>query len=373
MMLCLALTFFALGITPVSLAWHLLGLAPQRGVLGLPAPYPAASSARQTAIGGLVLPAQAWTASTVPVSRTPATHPPLATLGPGFPVTITSAVQVDGVRWDQITWIGPTLASSGSGWVPHSTLSSIGSPGAAEADVGALSQPLAAALAPSGRLAGLAVYYPDVRQVYTSGADVAYPLGDGVRGVLEADLLASGLAEQPTLAGQSTQSAIQDIGTGDAIALSLAYAQLGGSAQVGNFLGGMGISGFTFDQLSWSAATATPRALAQYYAALAGITPDAGTLSASVRSQTLAALAPTPETAALAGLGAPLPQGASVLLVIGTAQVADGWTVNAAGVITAPSGVRYVVAFNVRGQPSSDAAQAAVGNVLRQLAALADT
>jgi hypothetical protein len=151
--------------------------------------------------------------------------------------------------------------------------------------------------------------------------------------------------------------------------LSLAYAQLGGGAQVAAFLSGIGVAGITPDSLSWSAVAATPRGLAQYYAALAGVTPGAGGLGASVRTQALAALAPDAATIALAGLEAPLPQGASVLLVTGTAQAADGWSMNAAGMISASSGVRYVVAMSIRGQLSPGAARAAIGRVLGQVAA----
>jgi hypothetical protein len=131
------------------------------------------------------------------------------------------------------------------------------------------------------------------------------------------------------------------------------------------------VSGIGFDPLSWSVATATPRALAQFYAALAGITPPAGALDDSVRAQVLAALAPSAATSALAGFGTPVPTSASVLLVLGTAQADDGWSMNAAGVLTAPSGLRYVVALSVRGQPSTATAQSALGSMLSQLSTIA--
>ena len=255
--------------------------------------------------------------------------------------------------------------------MPHTALAAVGTDDTATADPGALSQGLAATLAPFGARAGIVVYYPDQRQMYTSGADVAFPLGDGVRGILVTELLASPLAAQPMLAGQPVQHVAQGVAIGDPSMLSLAYAQLGGSAQMATFLSGMSVAGITPDPLSWSAASATPRGLAQYYATLAGITPGAGGLGQNVRAQALATLAPDAQTITLAGLGAPLPHGASVLLVTGSAQAADGWSMTAAGVIAASPGVRYVIALSIRDQLSPEAARAALSSVLGQVAAIA--
>jgi hypothetical protein len=355
----------------MSLALRLFGPVPQQSLLGLLAPFlPGGAPSSGISVPDLALPRQAWAADTVVVYRSASVTARLATLGPGFPVTITDATLVGTVRWDHITWSGPTRASGGSGWVPHTALASVGTVDTATADPGALSQGLAAALAPFGSRAGIVVYYPDQRQMYTSGADVAFPLGDGIRGILVTELLASPLAAQPMIAGQTVQHVAQGVAVGDPGALSLTYTQLGGGAQVVAFLSDMSVVGITPDSSSWSAVSATPRGLAQYYAALAGVTPGAGGLGASLRTQALAALAPDAATIALAGLGAPLPQGASVLLVTGTAQAADGWSMNAAGVITASSGVRYVVALSISGQLSPGAARAAIGGVLGQVAAI---
>lgn len=372
--LALALAFALLGIAPMSLAQRLLGLTPDATFLSLPDPFPpgVTPTAAPTPLD-LALPRAAWAGRTAAVYRAPSAEgAPLATLGPGFPVTITAATATpDGVRWDHITWSGPAPAASGAGWLPHTALSAVGTTGTASADPGALSQALAAVLAPLGPHVGLVVYYPDAHRIYAANADVAFPLGDGMRGILETDLLTSPLASHPTLAGQSTQQVAQGVALGNAGSLSLAYAQLGGSAQVRGFLGRMSVRGITPDSLSWSAATGTPRGLAQFYAALAGVTPGAGGLSAGVRTQARDALAPDSATVALAGLPAPLPAGTSVLLVTGSAQAVDGWSMNAAGMIVAPSGVRYVVALTVRGQLSPEAARGIIASALQQLATVA--
>jgi hypothetical protein len=369
----LALAFVVLGIAPLSLALRLFGLDAQTVGLGLPAPFPPLAPVASPSAGGsaLDLPQQAWMADTTVVYRTASTQAPRATLGPGFPVTITAATIVAGERWDRITWNGPTRSSGGAGWVPHAALSAVGTQGVATGDTSALSASLAAALAPYGQRAGIVAFYPEARQIYASNADVVFPLGDGVRGVLEADLLSSPLAASPALAGQPLPRVTQAIAAGDPATLSLAYAQLGGNGPVASFLDALGVNGCTFGPLSWSAASATPRALAQFYAALAGLTPPDAALGDGARAQALAALAPSPETSALAGFGTPLPQKASVLLVLGSAQADDGWSMNAAGVLSAPSGLRYVAGLAVRGQPSPAAAQALLGTLLGQLAAVA--
>lgn len=364
--LLLVLAFILMGLAPAALAARVFDFGPLSHLPLPPNPFPALPRApAPAAASDLALPHAAWVARETVVRDAPGNGGrPLATLEPGVPITLTIQATTSDALWDAVRWSGPTPATGGRGWVPDAALTQAETNGPAVADVAALSSSVAAALAQLGPTAALAVYYPAAQWLYLANADQPYPLGDGTRALLLAALLAA----PSSPAGDAL---IQPVAQGDGPGLATAYRQIGGSAGLAAFLAHAGITGITPGSNAWSDTQATPRALVQFYAALGSLTPGADlTLAASARARVLGALAPDPTTLALAGLGDPLPSGASVALVTGASQQAATWTICAAGVLTAPSGLTYVAALCVPNQTSSSGATA-LSPVFTALASLA--
>src|SRR5207244_5646040 len=90
----------------------------------------------------LALPRQAWAAVRVNVMAKPGGSSQVATLEPGFPVTMTAHQKAGSTVWSHITWEGPTHASSSEGWALDSVFVSYGGQGRPIGDVGALSPQL---------------------------------------------------------------------------------------------------------------------------------------------------------------------------------------------------------------------------------------
>jgi hypothetical protein len=316
----------------------------------------------------LALPRSAWVAAPLGVHTSPASGNVVAHLDPGFPVFLTAHEQASGVLWDHVTWEGPTPAAGGHGWVRDSFLTSVGGSGPAVGDAGALSPSLANALAPLEPRIALAVYYPAVRQLYLADASQSCPLGNGARTFLLAALLA-----------QSTGSALPSADTerrlaaGDATTASSVYARIGGSAGLAGFLSQMGLVDAVPDAAAWTQIQATPRVLDQFYTMLAGLTPspNLGGLDRAGRARVLALVSGDPDGLTLAALGGSSASGVHVTLVVGAAQEHDGWTINAAGVLTARTGLTYVAAVCLRAQPTRISGEQALHSVFAQLATIA--
>ncbi len=316
----------------------------------------------------LALPRPAWVAAPLGVHTGPAPGNVVAHLEPGFPVLLTAHEQSNGVLWDHVTWGGPTPAAGGQGWVRDTLLTSVGGSGPAVGDAGALSPALATALAPLEPHIALAVYYPAVRQLYLADATRSYPLGNGARTILLAALLA-----QSTGSDQPSADTERRLAAGDATTASSVYAQVGGSAGLAGFLSQMGLTGAAPGAADWTQIQATPRALDQFYTMLAGLTPspDLGALDSAGRAHVLGLVAGDPDGLTLAALGGASASGVHITLVVGAAQEHDGWTVNAAGVLTASSGLTYVAAVCLRAQPTRASGEQALHTVFAQLATIA--
>jgi hypothetical protein len=376
----LLLAFIVVGAAPLALAarlFHpaLLDRVPGLGALLDPAGLTSATPALPA---DLALPRAAWAAQATAVRAGAASGATVATLAPGFPVTLVAHAATDAGVWDQIGWGGPTAATGGTGWVPDAVLTAVPGQGPIVGDAGALSPALAATLTHAGTGLGLAVYYPAQRRLYLTNGDQLYPLGDGARALLATALLA---APVPTPAPAQTAPSV--VAAIDAVAArvaqnspsdaALAYQQLGGAAGLASALAGMGINGVRPGAAGWQAMEGTPRALAQFYAQLAGAAPSTGTLTPEVRARALAQLAPDPATAAYAGLGQLLPAGAAVTVVLGSSQDGGGWSTNASAIVTTGGGLTYIAILCARGLPSADSGTAAARAVLAQLAAIAQT
>jgi hypothetical protein len=87
----------------------------------------------------------------------------------------------------------------------------------------------------------------------------------------------------------------------------------------------------------------------------------------------LALLAPDATTAPLAGLGTPLPVGATVTVVVGSALGSNGWDIDASEIVTLPSGLSYIAIMCLPAQASQDAGNTAVRTIFAQLATLAQS
>jgi hypothetical protein len=364
--LLLLLVFAVVGTAPLTVAASVFNLWTPPTLPDIARRVPVLSSLIPTPTPpDLALPRPAWVAVPLSVHASPGPGNVVARLQPGFPVLLTAHQLVDGSVWDHISWGGPTTGTGGQGWVRDSMLTSVRGRGPAVGDAGALSPALAAALTPLEPDIALAVYYPAAQQLYLADAYRAYPLGNGARTLLLAALLA-----QATGSDQVSEDTERQLAAGDPATASAAYAQIGGSAGLKTFAARLGLT--IPDAADWTQTQATPRALVQFYAMLAGASPapDLGALDSSGRSHVLALVADDPEAATIAALDTSA-TGAHVALVVGALQQTDGWTANAAGVLTAPNGLTYVAAVCVRAQMDQAQAERALRVVFSQLATIA--
>ncbi|HEV2236393.1 MAG TPA: hypothetical protein VGR57_06990 [Ktedonobacterales bacterium] len=378
--LLLVLAFIVVGITPLALAARVFHRSLVDGVpwlSALLAPVGLASTATPAYAGDLALPRAVWVAQATAVRAEPASGATVANLEPGFPVTLVLHAATGSGVWDQISWSGPTASTGGTGWVPDAALTAVPGQGPIVGDAGALSPALAATLARVGAGAGLAVYYPATHRLYLTNGDHLYPLGDGARALLATAVLAAPIPP-PDQVGPSTvqlaDALAGQVAQNNVTYTALAYQMLGGAPGLTRFLNGIGVAGVQPGAADWQGAQGTPRALAQFYALLAGAAPagtGASALAPDVRSRALARLAPDPVTAAYAGLGQLPPVGAAVTVVLGSAHTSDGWSANASAIVTTGDGMTYIAVLCASGLPSADSGAAAARAVLGQLARIA--
>lgn len=327
---------------------------------GLPFLAPTATEAAD-----LALPRRAWTAARVTVMTKPGGSARLATLEPGFPVTITAHQKAGATVWSHITWDGPTSASGGEGWAQDSAFVSYGGQGRQIGDVGALSPQLMAATAPYESQFSAALYFPEVGQLYRSRGDQSFALGDGFRSVLLAAVFAWNEGQIQHTGAAVTAATAAGVARGDASTTSFAYGAVGDKAGTSAFLTKQEIAGIQPAQGNWQGAQATPNALLQFYAALATkqILNDADRATVTA----LLGHATSPLSAKLMTILSP---GNGGFLVIGVSQGASGWTVSVCGMLVPAHGSRVVLAAVMRDQATQSAAEAGLVAFYRQLATL---
>jgi hypothetical protein len=350
LLICLAVVLA--GIIPIALAGEFSGAwrialpgMPRLQTASVPSPAP-----------DFALPREAWVAAPVDV-RAIADGTAIATLQPGFPVTLTAHQMRGTTSWSHIRWSGPTSASGGAGWVPDSALLSFGGRSRAIGDIGALAPALRERLGGSLSALDLALYFPTTGQLYLENSDRSFALGDGAR----AALLVADAAQREAHPAPSTPASAPP----DPAAL---YTRLGGASGAAAQLSALNLSGVQFPSGNWQDARATASAMLRLYDGL-----DAGTLlNARDRGAVLAELGKA-NVPALDAAFAPATPAPGSLLLAGTWQAGTGWTASAYGILHPAKGPRVVFAAALQGQPSAGAAQQALANILRQIGAVAAT
>ncbi len=353
-MVLLVLAVALLGAVPAALSgtyfgfWHL--------------PFvPSASPIPTTNRNDLALPRAAWAAMAATVQAEPGNGDPIATLQPGYPVTLKARRAVGATSWFQITWAGPTASSGGEGWALASAFTSYGAGTTPIGDIGAFSPALAHAVSSQGTHLAVSLYFTRTGYLYQSNAAQSFALGDGLRGPLLVDTLAS--AEAATTPTSLPLSQLVQIAGGDSAACIAAYRQLGGSSGLASFLAGTGTTGMQLSANAWSSAQASATSLLVFYESLR----EGRILTTADRVFAMSLLQGS-DTAVVSAVGGARPLAGNGPLVVSVAQQPNGWTVSAVGVATVPGGEDYTVVAVASDLPSQAAAQQALATFFGALA-----
>lgn len=358
-----------LGIAPVAVGGQMLRLWRLPSALGLPGSQ---ANVIVTYDAPLASPQVAQIAATsATILPQPGVGAPVATLQGGFPVTVTQYASVGDAhtRWAHITWQGPVGAngaSGGRGWTLKSSLavssSSTGFNAAPIGDLGALSIALGRAMADTSTHFIGDVYFPNGNaRYYTANAQQTFPLGDGLRAILLADLysVAEGQRQKvdPTLA--------QGVARGDTSSSVTAYHLLGDAPGVGKYLTNNLVAGVQLANGNWLGAQADAAALIEFYAEFDNLTSHP-LLNQTDLSAAKALLAPSNASVA-EQLVAPSALGSGVI-VVSTGHGPDGWWAVASGALAPSNGASAAVVAVALGEPSAAAAQSLLRTFYRGLA-----
>lgn len=360
--LLILLGFVVLGAVPILLAGE-IGGAWRLHLPGTPDYYHTTPTPARAYTD--TLPRQAWIASTAQVYPTAAGTASVATLEPGFPVTITAHSVARRVLWSHITWKGPTSASGGEGWILDSATVAYGAQARPIGDLGALAPALGHWAAQRASQVAAALYFADAGQLYRLNDTRSFALGSGFSPVLIADLYAESEARStppaaPVLSALATRSP-----SSDGIVPPLVYIQLGGTNGLNTFLIHTGVSGIVPGANGWDTGSATASGLIQFYANLtSGVL-----LSQTDRAAffTLLQQANASATGTLLGAGR-VPTGS--FLVSAQTDTTNGWDMSASGILRLASGA-LVVAVAATGQPTQQAGAALLAGFFTQVDALA--
>ncbi len=357
----LVLAIALLGAAPAALSGTYFGL--------WRVPFIASSVATPvptTSQKDLALPRPAWTATTASMQAQPGTGAPIATLQPGYPVTLVAQRSVGGTAWVQVKWPGPTAISGGEGWAAATAFTSSGAGTTPIGDLGAFSPSLASAAdAQDARLA-VSLYFPRTGYLFQSNAALSFALGDGLRGPLLIETLSR--AEQATIPTSLPVSQLVQIAAGDPVSCAAAYKQLGGAASTASFLSNAGISGIQLNPSDWSGAQANVTSLLIFYESLR----EGRILTAGDRVLALGLLHGS-DSAIVAAVGGSNPLDGDGPLFVSVEQEASGWTTSAVGVATVLGGEDYTIVAAASDLPTQAAAQQALATFLQRLAPLVAT
>ena len=347
-----------LGIPPVAIGGQMLRLWQLPSALGLPGSQ---ANAVVTYDAPLASPQVAQVAATTAsVLQQPGVGAPVATLQGGFPVTITQYASVGDAhtRWAHITWqgaVGANGSSGGQGWTLKSALaissSSSGFNAAPIGDLGALSIALGRTMASSANHFIGDVYFPNGNaRYYTANAQQTFPMGDGLRAILLADLysVAEGQRQKvdPTLT--------QGVARGDTQSGVTAYHLLGDAPGVGKYLTNNLVDGVQLASGNWLGAQASAAALIEFYAEFDNLTPHP--LLNQTDLTAAKALLVSANASAAAQLVSPSALGGGVI-VVSTGHSPGGWWEVASGALAPSNGAAAVVVAVALGEPSAAAAQ----------------
>ncbi|MGH2484489.1 MAG: hypothetical protein ACRDHE_00615 [Ktedonobacterales bacterium] len=359
--LLILLAFVLLGAVPILLAGE-IGGAWRLHIPGTPEYYTRPTPARADTD---TLPRQAWIAVTAQVYPTAARTASVATLEPGFPVTITAHSVAHRVLWSHITWHGPTSSSGADGWILDSAMVAYSGQARPIGDLGALGLALGHWAAPRADQIAAVLYFADAGQLYRLNDTRSFALGSGFSPVLIADLYAVSEARQVAPAAPILSALANRSPSTDGIVPPLVYIQLGGTSGLNTFLLHTGVSGIVPGANGWATGSATASGLIQFYANL-----TSGVLLSQTDRAALFALlqqANAGATATLLGAGR-VPAGS--FLVSAQTDTTSGWDASASGILRLTSGA-LVVAVAATGQPTQQAGAALLAGFFAQVDALA--
>ncbi len=297
------------------------------------------------------------TNATVHVVSAPGASAAIATLEPGFPVQVTRYATLNGARWAQISWAGPTKAAGGSGWALATQLRTpVGSGAKPIGDLGALSQAVASGASAAGASFAATLYFPASGYTYRSGnAGMTITLGQQIIPItLVADY---GLG----LATQQPSSINNDLVSGNSEALTFVYHAVGGAPGMSAYLARYHIAGFQFAS-DPAQSTATVQSLGLFYSALT----EAPLASPNDQRQIFTLLVGANTGASAYASASQIGSGA---LVVTVEQTAKGYTTIIAGQLQPASGPAVTVVAVSADQPSAAKAQAALQAFFKPLLA----
>ncbi len=286
--------------------------------------------------------------ATIHVVSAPGASATSAILEPGFPVQVTRYATLDGARWAQIRWDGPTKAAGGSGWAQAAQLRT---PPATSAkpigDLGALSPAVARGASAAGSGFATSLYFPASGYTYrTTSATQTITLGQQIVPiVLIADFGLGLAAHQPS-------SITQNLASGDSGALTFVYQSLGGASGLSAYIARYHLNGFQFAS-NPTQSTATVQSLGLFYSALT----EAPLVSPDDLRQVFGLLVGANTKATTYMSNSRIGSGA---LVVTMEPSAKGYTAIVAGQLQPASGPAVVIVAISRDQPTAAKAQAAL-------------
>jgi hypothetical protein len=293
--------------------------------------------------------------TTATIVSAPGSSPTLATLEPGFPVSVTQYASQGGSRWAKVHWGGPTKAAGGSGWTQAGALQAPG-PHAAKAigDLAALSPAVGRAASRAGSGFAASLFFPASGYAYHSAsASQTVTLGQQIIPIALVVDYGEGLAaRQPS-------SINQDLVSGNPEALSFVYHAAGAESGMAGYMANYHISGFHF-ATDPTQSTATVQALGQFYAALT----QAPLVGPDDLRQIFALLAGAIGNLSSYASASQIGTGA---LTITTAKTSAGYTTIITGQLQPASGPTLVLVAVSANQPTAAASQSALKSFLTPL------
>lgn len=338
------------GLAPVALAGQALGY------WNIPISVPGAPFLSSAPVydAPLAKPLAMVVGSTAHVVAVPGDSAIVASLEPGFPVTVTRYATQGGARWAQVKWAGPVKAAGGSGWALAARLQNPGGGGAKPiGDLGALAPAVGRAASQAGSGFAATLYFPGSGYAYHSAsAGQTVALGGQIAPIVLVADYGEGLAtKQPS-------SINQDLANGNPQALTFVFHAVGADKGLSDYMAHYHITGFSFTP-DPAKASATVQGLGQFYTALT----QAPLASAGDQRQIFALL----NGANTAGGYASPSQVGSGALTVTTEQTAKGYTTILTGALQPANGPALTLVVVAADQPTSATSQDAVKLFLTSL------
>jgi hypothetical protein len=287
------------------------------------------------------------TSAQVTVLASPGNGATVATLGAGFPVTVTQYATQNVARWAHIHWQGPAKGTGGSGWVPATNLKAATTKGAQPtADFAALSPTVATAVDAAGAGFAAWVSFPSDGGYTYRSADVTRTseLGKQIIPVVLVADYGLGLAEQ------QPSSMPQNLASGDPTALTFIFLSINKNNSLGAYLTSNHVTGFNIAS-DPTKSTASIQDLGKFYAAL---TREPLLSPGDQREVFSLLMGSANSTATKYATDAQIGSGA---LYVTTTQTAQGYTTVVAGQLQPANGPAIAVAAIAADQPTAAQAQ----------------